>query len=99
MIEMGFSTHLVKLIQSLNHEQGAVIRWNNERTENFNIQKSVRQGCILSSHIFNVYTEQITRVSNTQENRISVGGRESQISDMQMMQHSVHTIMITFVHF
>ena len=76
MFEIGFSTHLVKLIQSLFHEHEAVIRWNNEITKTFNIYKGVRQGCILSPHLFNVYTEQIMRDSNTQEYGISVGGRK-----------------------
>ena len=76
MSKMGFSKHLVKLIQSLYEEQEAVIRWNNERTETFNIHKGVRQGCILSPHLFSIYTEQIMRDSNTQEYGIGIGGRK-----------------------
>ena len=76
MNEMGFSKHLTKLIQSLYHEQKAVIRWNNERTDSFDICKGVRQGCILSPHLFSVYTEKIMRDSNTEEYGISIGGRK-----------------------
>ena len=76
MTQMGFAAHLIKLIQSLYHEQEAVIRWNNERTETFNIHKGVRQGCILSPHLFSVYTEQIMRDSNTHEYGINIGGRK-----------------------
>ena len=76
MNEMGFSQHLIKLIKSLYHEQKAVIRWNNERTDSFNICKGVRQGCILSPHLFSIYTEQIMRKSNTEDYGISIGGRK-----------------------
>ena len=75
MNEMGFSKHLIKLIQSLYHEQQAVIRWNNERTDSFKICKGVRQGCILSPHLFSVYTEKIMRDSNTEDFGINIGGR------------------------
>ena len=76
MIEMGFSTQLVKLIWSLYHGQEAVIRWITQRTESFNFHKGVHQGCIISPHILNVYSEQVMRDSNTQEYGISVGGRK-----------------------
>ena len=76
MDKMGFSRHLIKLIQSLYKDQKAVIRWNNDRTDPFNILKGVRQGCILSPHLFSVYTEQIMRDSRTEEFGISIGGRK-----------------------
>ena len=76
MDKMGFSRHLIKLIQSLYKDQKAVIRWNNDRTDPFNILKGVRQGCILSPHLFSVYTEQIMRDSRTEEFGINIGGRK-----------------------
>ena len=94
MSKMGFSKHLVSLIQALYQDQEAVIRWNNERTETFNIHKGVRQGCILSPHLFSVYTEQIMRDSNTQEYGIGIGGRK--VSN-KMIQHFVQIIMKMYV--
>ena len=76
MENMGFSRHLIKLISSLYTNQEAVIRWNNERTETFSIDKGVRQGCILSPHLFSVYTEQIMRDSRVEDFGISIGGRK-----------------------
>ena len=76
MDEMGFSKHLIKLIQSLYHEKQAVMRWNNERTDSFKICKGVRQGCILSPHLFSVYTEKIMRDSNTEDFGINIGCRK-----------------------
>ena len=65
MLEMGFPTHLVKLIQALYNNQEAIIRWNRDHTEPFKICKGVRQGCILSPHLFSCYTEKIMRDSVT----------------------------------
>ena len=61
MLEMGFPKHLVALIAGLYDHQKATIRWNGEHTAFFGINKGVRQGCILSPHLFSVYTEQVMR--------------------------------------
>ena len=57
MLDMGFRKHLVALIQDLYLNQQAVIRWNNTHTEPFEIGKGVRQGCILSPHLFSANHE------------------------------------------
>ena len=44
MEEMGFSKHLIKLIEGLYTNQEALIRWNSNHTEPFKILKGVRQG-------------------------------------------------------
>ena len=56
MEEMGFSKHLIKLIEGLYTNQEALIRWNSNHTEPFKILKGVRQGCILSPHLFSLWT-------------------------------------------
>ena len=56
MFEMGFPEHIVALLQSLHVDQTAVIRWNGSTTDTFPIGKGVRQGCILSLHLFSPYT-------------------------------------------
>ena len=61
MIEMGFSRHLVRLIESLYENQEAAVRVEGETSEWFNVGKGVRQGCILSPYLFNVYAENIMR--------------------------------------
>ena len=42
-------------------EQTAVVRTENGLTEEFKIKKGVGQGCVLSSSLFNLYTEKIFR--------------------------------------
>ena len=59
--EMGFPKHLVSLLEALYINQLAVIRWNGSHTNAFNIDKGVRQGCILSPHLFSLYTESVMR--------------------------------------
>ena len=75
MEEMGFPKHLVRLIQALYHNQEAIIRWNREHTEPFHIGKGVRQGCILSPHLFSCYTEKIMRDAEVENFGIPIGGR------------------------
>ena len=75
MKEMGFPIHLVNLIAGLYNDQEALIRWNREHTEPFKICKGVRQGCILSPHLFSTYTEKIMRDADVDTYGIKVGGR------------------------
>ena len=75
MMNMGFPKHLVALTAGLYHNQKATIRWNGEHCEYFNISKGVRQGCILSPHLFSLYTEQITRNADIDDMGIKIGGR------------------------
>ena len=42
-------------------EQTAVVRTEHGITEEFQIKKGVRQGCVLSPSLFNLYTEKIFR--------------------------------------
>ena len=74
--QMGFPLHLIALIQSLYTDQSAKIRWNSDHSEPFSIEKGVRQGCILSPHLFSAYTEQIMRDSNMDEFGIKINGRK-----------------------
>ncbi|GFS05569.1 endonuclease-reverse transcriptase [Elysia marginata] len=72
MTKMGFPQQLISIIASLYHNQKATIRWNNANCEPFNIEKGVRQGCILSPHLFNLYTEQIMKQADIND----IGGRD-----------------------
>ena len=75
MLKMGFPAHLVSLISNLYTNQSATIRWNSEHSGKFHINKGVRQGCILSPHLFSIYTEQVMREADIDDMGISIGGR------------------------
>ena len=71
--EMDFPKHLVSLLEALYIDQLAVIRWNGSHTNAFNIAKGVRQGCILSPHLFSLYTESV--MQEIEELGVRIGGK------------------------
>ena len=61
--EMGIPDHLNCLLGNLYAGQEATVRTEHGTTDWFQIGKGVRQGCILSPCLFNVYAEYIMRNS------------------------------------
>ena len=59
--EMGIPDHLTCLLRNLYAGQEATVRTGHEITDWFQIGKGVRQGCILSPYLFNLYAEYIMR--------------------------------------
>ena len=59
---MGFTSHLVRLLENLYKDQEAAVRIDGETSEWFSVGKGVRQGCTLSPYLFNVYAENMRRV-------------------------------------
>ena len=56
---MGIPDHLTCLLRNLYAGQEATVRTGHGTTDWFQIGKGVRQGCILSSCLFNLYAEYI----------------------------------------
>ena len=75
LTEMGFPKHLVALLEALYNDQSAVIRWNGRHSSAFKIERGVRQGCILSPHLFNLYTELVIREAGIEEMGIKISGK------------------------
>ena len=59
--EMGIPAHLTCLLRNLNAGQEAIVRTGHGTTDWFQIRKGVRQGCVLSLCLFNLYAEYIMR--------------------------------------
>ena len=57
--EMGIRDHLICILRNLYACQEATVRTGHGTTEWFQIEKGVRQGCILSPCLFNLYAEDI----------------------------------------
>ena len=75
--EMGTPTHLIVLLKSLYENQEATVRTEFGETENLSIGKGVRQGCILSPLLYNIYAEHIMREAlHDWKGGISIGGRK-----------------------
>ena len=65
--EMGLPDHLTYLLRNLYAGQEARVRTGHETTDWFQIGKGVRQGCILSLCLFNLYAEYIMRNAGLDE--------------------------------
>ena len=64
---MGIPDHLTCLLRNIYAGQDATVRTGHGTTNWFHIGKSVRQGCILSSCLFNLYAEYIMRNTGLEE--------------------------------
>ena len=65
--EMGIPDHLTGLLRNLYAGQEATVRTGHWTTDWFQIAKGVRQGCILSPCLFNLYAEYIMRNAGLEE--------------------------------
>ena len=65
--QMGIPDHLTCLLRNLYADQETTVRTGHETTDWLQIGKRVRQGCILSPCLFNLYAEHIMRNSGLEE--------------------------------
>ena len=82
---MGIPDHLTCLLRNLYAGQEATVR-TGHGTGWFKIGKGVRQDCILSPCLFNLYAEYIMRNAGLDEAqaRMKIAGRNINTLDMQM---------------
>ena len=75
--EMGIPDHLICLLRSLYAVQKATVRTGHGTTDWCQAGKGVRQGCILSPCLFNLYAEYIMRNAGLDEAQatIKIAGR------------------------
>ena len=75
--EMRIPDHLTCLLRNLYAGQEATVRTGHETIDWFQIEKGVRQGCILSPCLFNFYAEYIMRNAGLEEAQagIKIAGR------------------------
>ena len=83
--EMGIPDHLTCLLRNLYAGQEATVR-TGHGTDWFQIGKGVRQGCILSPCLFNLYTEYIIEMLGWMKHKLEsrLPGEISITSNMQM---------------
>ena len=70
--EMGIPDHLICLLRNLYAGQEATVRTGHGTTDWFQIGKGVRQGCILSPCLFNLYAEYIMRNAGLEETQAGI---------------------------
>ena len=75
--EMGIPDHLTRLLRNLYAGQEATVRTEHGTIDLFQIGKGVRQGCILSPYLFNLFAEYIMRNTGLKEAQagIKIPGR------------------------
>ena len=70
--EMGIQDHLTCLLRNLYTDQEATVRTGHGTTHRFQIGKGVRQGCILSPCLFNLYADYIMRNAGLEEAQVGI---------------------------
>ena len=83
---MEIPDHLTCFLSNLYASQEATVRTGHGTTDLFQIGKGVRQGCILSPCLFNLYAEYILRDSGWKKHKLEsrLLGEISITSGMQM---------------
>ena len=91
---MKIPDHLTCLLRNLYADQEATVRTGQGTTDWFQIGKGVRQGCILSPCLFNLYSEYIMRNAGLDEAQagMKIAGRNINnlryTDDTPLMAHS-----------
>ena len=81
--EMGISDHLTCLLRNLYAGQEATVRTGHGTTDWFQIEKGVRQGCILLSCLFNLYAEYIMRNTGLEETQAAIKTARRNINNLR----------------
>ena len=80
---MGIPDHLTCLLRNQYAGQEATVRTGHETTDWFQIGKGVRQGCILSPCLFNLYAEYIMRNAGLEEAQAGIKIARRNINDLR----------------
>ena len=81
--KMGTSDHLTCTLRNLYAGQEAAVRTGHGTTDLFQIRKGVRQDCILSSYLFNLYTLYIMQNAGLDEAQAGIKIALRNISNLQ----------------
>ena len=81
--EMGIPDHLTCLLRNQYAGQKATVRTRYGTTDWFQIRKEVRQGCILSLCLFNLYAEYIMRNAGLEETQARIKIARINISNIR----------------
>ena len=81
--EMGMPDHLICLLRNLYAGQEATVRTGHGTTDWFQIGKGVRQGCVLSLRLFNLYAEYIMRNTGLEEAQAGIKMARKNINNLR----------------
>ena len=80
---MGIPDHLTCLLRNLYAGQEATVRTGHGTTDWFQIGKGVRQGCLLSPYLFNLYAEYIMRNAGLEEAQAGIKMARRNINNLR----------------
>ena len=81
--DLGIPDHLTCLLRNLYASQEATVRTGLGITDWFQIGKGVRQGCILSPCLFNLYAEYIMRNAGLEETQAGINIAGTNINNLR----------------
>ena len=84
---MGIPDYLTCLLRNVYAGQEATIRTGHGTTDWFQIGKGVRQGCILSPHLFNFYAQYIMRNARLDEAQARIKIARRNINNLRYGHH------------
>ena len=91
--EMGIPDHLTCLLRNLYAGQEATVRTGHGTTDWFQVGKGVRQGCILSPCLFNLYAEYIMRNAGLEETQAGIKIARRNFNNLRYADEVSATIM------
>ena len=81
--EMGITDHLTSLLRNLYAGQEGTVRTGHETMDWLQIEKGVRQGCILSPCLFNLYAEYPMRNTGLEEAQAGIRFAKRNINNLR----------------
>ena len=81
--EMGIQDHLTSLRKNLYAGQEATVRTGHGTIDRFQIEKGVRQGCVLSPCLFNLYAEYIMQNARLDEAQVRINIARRNINNLR----------------
>ena len=88
---MGIPDHLTCLLRNLCTGQEATVGTGHRTTDWFQIEKGVRQGCILSPCLFNFYAEYIMRNAGLEEAQAGIKIARRNINNLRYADDTTFT--------
>ena len=89
--EMGIPGHLACLLRNLYSGQETIVRTGHGTTDWFQIGRGVRQGCILSPCLLNLYAEYIMRNTGLEEAQAGIKTARRNINNLKYADNTTLT--------
>ena len=86
---MGIPDHLTCFLRYLHASQEATVRTGHGTTDWFQIGKGVRQGCILSPCLFNLYAEYIMRNAGLEEAQAGIKIARRNVNNLRYVDNTI----------